>query len=406
MLVRPRAHPPIAPFLGPSRETWLPWEEIGRGPLRDGPAAATIQLDTFAGGTFSRALEAWYHTGAPTNGLVPYGAWAAPGVRRVDDRGDGLGPMLWMEGGRTNLFRNSEDTSAVWSSVNSTTPAGAMAAPDGDLDADGPFTPTAANGRGQQTLTTFTDGQQAAISGYFLDAAGDPVRFNVIGRDAVSNVSPDKSTSPIWSRADYSVTVGTGVASVLAGFYTGTTQLPIDRVWGLQIEAGQYWPSSYIRTAAAAVARPADVLTYAPGSYPAEFLSQGFTVTYVPDYSSAELLNLSAGTAHYIVGYFSASLGVRIRVNSGSNCTFGLLGNSGNIASTGVAFNRGQPMVLTAKNNNDGTWTLTVAGATTGNGSVTGAVSFSAGGSLTVGSNTSGTGNVFGRISRYIDVAA
>lgn len=101
-------------------------------------APVAPDLDLRSGGTFARALAAYYYTQAPTDGSSAFLASASSGTRRAaEDRGDALGVALLMEKAATNyLLRSREQDNAAWLAPAATVTADVGNGPDGTAVAD------------------------------------------------------------------------------------------------------------------------------------------------------------------------------------------------------------------------------------------------------------------------------
>lgn len=371
-----------------------------RGYPPRGGGAPVISLDLFAGGTFTRALEASHLTAAPTDGSTPFLAWAAAGARRIENRGDGLNEMLLMEPARTNLVIQSRNLS-TWTSIGAPTLTPLQTQIDGGAAGYLVHCLSGADAL-SRSLTGLTVASTYSSS-YWARAsvAGDDIVHRVSNPDTGFGTTNGATT---WERREQSFVAAVATPDVLAldartvpGFPAADRRAIVDLA---QLELSP-WATSPIRTTTATVTRPADVLTYASGAYPVELIDRGFRVRYVPDYSNTEFMGLATGTNHYVIGYQSGTPGLRLRRNT-SDASFTLLGTSGTVSSAAVTFAKYAVLEITCTNNMDGTWSLTIAGALTGNGTTTGTLSFSAGGTLAIGANASGASGISGRLGRFL----
>lgn len=355
-------------------------------------------LDLSVGGTFTRGSEGSYLTGAPTDGSSAFLAWAGVDVRRIENRGDGLGAMLLMEGSRTNYFLQSRDmTHASWTAGTATLTSNANGGVDGATLADrenassGQFS-AYQQGRGQiaySTLSAWVRAVSGTVSHQMLMlqagstlVAAATSRTTTYGRPSVSGNATGAAGGVPADGRDWSG-IGGQVATA-QDVYIDLTQ----------VETG-YFPSSPIRTAAAAVTRGADVLSYASGSFPAAFLTTGFKVVVAPDASSAEIVSSNTDLRILQVG---ASDYVRIRKNT--NCAVELVCGGSIVATLTVTFSRAQALTITAIPSSG---SLTVAGATTGNGTNTGSgAAWPAATTLYVGADNAAGNNFFGRIATTV----
>lgn len=389
-IIRPIARaivPPLSTVFGAA----LPWESGGGG--------AVVTLDLSTGGTFARSSEASYYLGAPTDGSSAFLAWAATGTRRsADTRGDGIAASLLMERSATNLVQYSEDVSqASWTLGPGVTATYGLADPDGGTGAVRLQTPSGTFGVGETSGTTDNIASSWVSAWIRAQSGSDTPNLNAyfsttgrlalstsvtttwtrLSRGRVSGVNEEKSVVPIDGR-DWS-----GIGGVVAGARDS-------RAWGMQREVG-YYPTSYIRTTAASVTRAQDTLSYASGNYPAGFLTSGFVVVFAPDASSAEIISANEDWRLVQVG---ANDYLRIRNNAGA-CKAELVCGAAVVASLTITFSRAQALTITAR---PSAGSLAVSGATTGDGTNTGAgAAWASSSTLYIGGDSGGTNSVTGR---------
>lgn len=326
------------------------------------------------GGTFARASAGLYYTAAPNTGGSAFLASASTDVRRITNRGDGLGWCLLMERSATNtLTRSRELDNAPWAAggSGSSLTAGDANGPDGSSSTadllhapstystyQGPWSPT----NGQSWVFSFWAKRHAG-------AGSDECHF------CVEDGSPDGTyindpISETWGRHDAirviaasgSVYLVPGEGRTKAGLTARTLDYDVDLV---QWEQG-FYPTSPIITTSATVTRSQDTLSYVSGAFPVDFLTNGFKVIFAPDASSAEIVNATEDWRLIQVG---ANDFLRIRYVLAAGCRVELVIGGAVIASTVVTFSRGQALTLTAK---PSAGKLVVSGATTGDGTYTG----------------------------------
>lgn len=356
-------------------------------------AAAPLTLDLFAGGTFGRASEASYLTGASTDGTTPFLAWATVDERRIEDRGDGLGPMLLMEGERTNYVLNSRDAAAAtWFADGALTP-NAGSGPDGAMLAD--ENATALAGRGTQVRGVGVGPGYVAASAWVRRRAGAGPG---VAQIAVDSVAAGDATIAVpigesFSREVVVANISVGSPWFMpwcgASFGGGTNQA-VDYLADLhQVEAGGF-PSSAIRTTATPATRAADLLSYAVGEYPASFLTSGFEVTVVPDFASNDL-----GPAE-VLAVIGMSVETDGALSLGSGAVLVQSPGTGRV-SQAATWSRGQRLTITVRPGES----ITLAGFSTGDG----AYSLTGGawtpGSLYIG-RTAASSQFFGRFGRVV----
>lgn len=357
-----------------------------RGGFRGFGSSPPPSLYLGAGGTRTRTTEASYLTGAPTDGSSAFLAWAAINELRIENRGDGLGPMLLMEGARTNLALWSRDlTNAAWTAAvgTCTTTAADEEGPDGGMTA------TRSQISAASTSRYLTNG---VLSGNYAGSEWVK-RKRSLGSDVIQAGLPQIATpgsggayGPVTLTTAYQRAWGVTDPAAAASFLVcgdgrvggAFTSRALDIESDLhQFELGAF-PSSAIRTTTAAVTRGADLLQYAVGQYPASFLTRGFRFTFAPDFSSAELLASGAGIA-----LMHDSIGTNVlQLTAGSAPRFWVNGSF--VDGSALTYSRGQLLTFTVE---PLAGRITVSGASAGNGSATlTGVAWPAG-TLTIGSS-------------------
>lgn len=356
---------------------------------RDVPATGTLDLSV--GGAFARALVAFYFTRAPTDGATAFMVQAASGVRRMENRGDGLGASLLMEGSATNYLLNSRAMNAAsWTAGTGTLTVNAANGPDGtavaaqENAASAQYGPWAQNpGPTGNVVASIWVRAVSGTASHQIELLNSPAVARVLsvgttyGRNmAQGNVSVNSGMITLDARDE---TANGGQVATAQNCYL---DLP-------QLEAG-FYPTSPINTTTAAVTRPADTLSYASGSYPAAFLTSGFVVSFAPDASSTDFI---ASNEDWRLVQVGANDYVRIRKNT--NCVVELVCGGTVVATLTITFSRAQALMITASPTRG---SLTVSGATTGNGTNVGTgAAWPSGSTLYVGGDNAGAHNVTGR---------
>jgi hypothetical protein len=109
---------------------------VFNGPfVTSGAGSVQTFIDLATWGAFVRDSSATFMDGASTSGNTQFIRDAARNVRRFEDRGDGNGKMLLLEGSRKNWFTHSE-TFASWSAGSASITNDYGPAPDGTTTAD------------------------------------------------------------------------------------------------------------------------------------------------------------------------------------------------------------------------------------------------------------------------------
>ncbi|AKF06089.1 hypothetical protein [Sandaracinus amylolyticus] len=357
-----------------------------------------VVLDLFSGGTVTRAGVKYVQSDGDS--LVQ----VASGVRAIENRGDGAGDMLSMEGSRSNVVRGSTPVSVSGLASNLATPT--FAAVDGPL---GPMTAAT------YAFTASTDSRViyawgsvpadnvlAHLSCWVRAQSGtQTVRLVMRTKAATYVYSPDFVIGTTWTRISWDVSVGAGASAPTTGLATGSDGLARTvEVACFQAEGNSTttfgFPSSYIANPGTSfTTRVADRLTYAVGEYPASFLTDGFEMTVRPDGSSSEIVATSSNIALAAIGSTTYLL---FQISAGNLRPIMVVNNVARITGANITFSRGQAVTVALR---PSAGTLTVAGATTGNGLNTGTGEAWPSGTLDIG-RTSVGGNLNGRIARYM----
>lgn len=237
--------------------------------------------------TFSRTSSAWYYN---SSGVLTQAATNTP---RFDYDPITLAPQgLLIEGQRTNLvLRNSEFSTASWTTTNTTVTADSTTSPDGAVTADTLVENTATATHSTSQTLSFVSGTAYAYSLFVKEPPTNinkryiSIYFQSTAFGANLAVVVDAATGQItaasaglattitsvgngWYRVTISatatVTTNALVTARLSNVSTsGLTSYTGDGVsgmylWGAQVEVGNF-STSYIPTAATTVTRAADV---------------------------------------------------------------------------------------------------------------------------------------------------
>ena len=375
------------------------------GPLATGGGGAVATfIDLSSWGTFTRSGEASYMVGAPTTGSTQFMQWAASHVRRFEDRGDGNGKMLLLEGARENILYPTEHFQNIWASsggltiTNNTT-----AAPDGEIDADRVQT----TGVGDELYNLWfsqPSGVDYTGSVWRRSPSGTSSAQDMVAGGGNGTASAATVTTT-WARATMkrtphsSTTIGLwiGDGGNRTG-YGGTTAGARDEVaWGAQLEQASF-ASSYIRTLDGATSRStrsADIFSGSIASVPAAMVNGTFSFDIAPIFSDAEGVRHAADQCIFSFAeddseriFFVVSGGsIYIRVTSGG---------ATKVTSSALTFSAHQKLSVTI---NATAGSITVGGATTGSGTVTGTPwTRTTGSTMYVGARHGGTQPLFARL--------
>lgn len=355
------------------------------------------------GGTFTRALAAFYFTQAPTTGASAFLKSAASGVRRsADTRGDGIPASLLMEKSATNYLLNSRAMNSTgWTAGTGTLTLNAANGPDGaaaaaqENAASGQYGPWAQNpGPTGNVVASIWVRAVSGTASHQIQLLNSPAVARVLsvgttyGRNlAQGNVSAAAGMITLDARDE---TANGGQVATAQNCYLDMPQL----------EAGLY-PTSPITTTSASVTRPADKLSYAVGTYPTGFLTSGVVIDFAPDASSAQIVSANEDWRLVQVG---ANDYVRIR-NNGGICRAELVCGGSLVVSMTITFSGAQRLTIRAR---PSAGSLKVSGATTGNGTSTGTgAAWASGSTLYVGGDDNGNNNATGRfVNATIEQAA
>ena len=240
-----------------------------------GDAGPPIAID-YRAGTFQRATEASYRTGAL--------AWAAVDEIRFDDPGDGSGPQLLIEGGATNRITALQEDLSGWTFSPDTPDVAVDAeiAPDGEMDADR-YT-NVEMGRNRPFVNT-GEFVPPIVGSIFCRRRTGTAAQVITGQSGISStlfVPPFE-----WGRFSHTRTdPGTVALLQISNHFGSSAAAGITgdehAWWGAQLEDGAF-PTTYIRNGL----RSPDVLIIeAP---PSGLRSRAIRLTVWPSFASDEL---------------------------------------------------------------------------------------------------------------------
>lgn len=367
-----------------------------------GAAPAVVQLDLSTGGTFTRASVATQYIGAPNAGTGAFLQSVATNVRRTDNRGDGLGEMMLVtEGSRSNFVNNGVVFTGYTADGGASATAAGGTAPDGDADAQTITFGASATDRLRATLGfASADNTLYRVSGWvYTPGVAGFVRLGIRQKDGATIVlSGDLPVTSPWTRVDAELSIGAGASTPQIVIQNGSDGVARTFFcWGVQAESGR-WLSSEVITSGAALTRALDMLTYASGSYPDTFRTDGLRVEVALDATSAEMV-AGGGASNMILFRWAAVSSYLAIVVSGANVVVqAVLGGVSQVSTGAITFGRSQLLTIDYV---PSTGTITVAGATTGNGATVGSGHTQTSGDLTVGS-IGGTFPTYGRLGRYV----
>jgi hypothetical protein len=359
-----------------------------RGSTGGGPQP----LVRFSAGTFTRSSEGSYYT-QPIGGGAgsTFIAWAGSNLLRYDAIDNQ--PLALFEGSQSNLCPYSEDLNqAAWGKTGASISGTTGAAPDGASDLCTVDFTTSASDSIMQTISTGTADASTYLSTVFVrrTTGSGNIRFQLVNRAGVTSQSSDIAIDTTWRRIEWSSSWGTGATAPQIGLINGTAAAAQSvEVWGfdVKITTALNAPTSYIRTTATSATRSLDALTF--GSAPARMATGKWSFACRPLYGTSDVVS-ARGAA------FAFSSTEDDCINVFRDATQAI--NNGAIAytRTGLSFSRNQALTITP---DCGAFTLTVSGATAGDG--TGAVGVDAAfgtAHLRIGSIFSGARQLYARI--------
>lgn len=363
---------------------------------RGGRRGAVFQqqpLVRWSDGTFTRTSEASYYTQPPGGAGSTFIAWASSNVLRYDAI-DGA-PLALFEGSQTNLCNYSEDLNqASWTKTGATISGTTATAPDGDADCNTVSFTASASDSVMRTVSGTADNTSYVTTVFARRISGSGnVRLRVLKRDGVASVSADLPISTTWTRLEYTVNWGTGATTPEVGIINDVAGTAQDvEVWGFDVKSAATvgsFASSYIRTTVGSATRNADVLTYA--SLPQVMATGRWRAEIRPQRASTETVNPSGQVSMFHLASAAENF-VGLTTTSASAFTAGV----SQFTKGSLVYSRHQSIVITP---DCSAFTMTVAGATSGNG--TGAVGTNPGYGTTylrIGSSFSGARQAFARI--------
>lgn len=335
----------------------------------------TGPLVRFADGTFTRASVGTYLTLTGANPLTQ----AAANEPRYENRNDGLGALLLIEGSRTNIVGYSY-TMNSWSGAGnaSTVTDNAATDPLGTntaslLDLQG----TGSNSR-YHTWGSAIAGEVYSMSVWARGSAAGQVgkSFRLLCTNTASSVVAriDATLPTNWARFS---DIRTAVSTTRVVYYDNRLNTPTGgdpalpqwtgHMWGHQLELGRFASSFIPTTTGSSVTRPADSMTYAAGSTPATLRSGRWKFpVFSPAFSSGQIISPNT---FILASWGTGSDVIQLRHNGANVILEVIQGSVVKIASGAITFNAHQGLTLSFLAD---TGALEIAGANSGNGIVTG----------------------------------
>lgn len=347
-------------------------------------------------GTLTRASAGTMMTGAPTDGTTPFLVQKPSHHRRFEDRGDGNGPMILIEGARDTAILNSRDPSASgWGSDL----AGITTTVNYSASVDGAGTKAYRTQNAGGYYGRAPDGASCAgmaASAWARATSGTTTtRLAVRGGFHGGYASDTKTIGTTYQQFRASVPTTFDAYQTLWDFYYGGVIASCDFITDyLSLEIGEF-PTSAILTGGALTGRAADLWDGAIETVPSPMINGRFTFYIAPVFSSTE--GVSHAADQCIFSYAEDDSERIFFVVSGGSIYIRIVsGGATKVTSNALTFSAHQKLAVTI----DGAaGSITVAGATTGNGTVTGSSwTRTTGFSMYIGSRQGGTQPLFARL--------
>lgn len=335
---------------------------------RDGrrsPSGVKMPLVRFSAGTFTRTSEASYYLSPPGGAGSTFIAWATSNILRYDAIDST--PMALFEGAQTNLCNYSEDLNqASWTKTGASISGTTATAPDGEADCNTVSFTASASDMIMRTVTGTADNTSYVATVFARKTSGTGnVRIRVVNRNNVVSTSADLPISTTWTRLEYTLNWGTGATTPQIGIINGTAgSAQTVEVWGFDVKSATTvgsFASSYIRTTNGSATRNADVLTYT--SLPQTLATGRWRAEIRPMRASGETVNPIAPVSMF---HFSSTVDsfVTLTTTSASALSNGVT----QFTKGSLTYSRNQAILITPDCN---AFTMTVSGATSGNGTGT-----------------------------------
>lgn len=320
--------------------------------IRRVSGGADSRILLFADGTFARSSGGTYLTSATS--IVTAGS----NVLRLEDRGDGNGPLALLEGAATNLLdhRRPSNFSNKGSVVINALAGTSLL--DGRTQDTVDFGLASPNHQIFDNTGRATTAQSYAHSIWYKFLSGTNTDFVFYPQIT----SPDGEIrffdSPTdWTyKTDSAVYGVNGIGQIYRDVAIETKTIIVDCQ---QLETGKF-PTSYVDVNGATASRVADSLTFASGDYPARMANGRWKFHFYPYFANDEVdsdvVLLSFGGADDELRYVASTDKFEVFTSGVSRG-----------ASSALTFSRHQKLTLTLD------WPareLTISGATTGNGTV------------------------------------
>ena len=367
------------------------------GPLVTGGGGAVTSFDLSTFGTLTRSTEASYLTSASAV------SWASSNTIRLEDRGDGSGPMVLLEGSSANWLQYAESFVAPWTGGGTRT-AAAVAGPDGTLVDR--LNMASGNTGWYQFYTSYTGHSThsswvRAVSGTAFARRGN-VTYGLV---PLANCYAEATVGTTWQRLQFSYLESSGGTYAIVAdardwsSVGGAGATASDCYWDFTQVERLAFATSAMRNGASLFTRSADILSGAMSGVPSFFKNGEFSFSVSPVFSSAAGINHSADQCIFS---FAEDDSERVYwyVSGGSIYVRVVSGGVEKVKSNALTFSAHQVMSVTVSAS---AGTVSVSGATSGNGTVTGTSwTPTPGPTLYVGARQGGTQNAYVRVGKMI----
>lgn len=379
----------------------LPWLGIrGAAGYVTRRSYAGVVLADSANATFSRSTSRTYLTGATSI------ATANTNVLRYENRGDGNGSVPLYEDAATNTVSYSNLIGSWTPNGSNTGTSNATTSPDGTNNA-GNVTKPSTPGTGPYLALNIGAIKEGCFSVWAKNNTGGTstrLRFSF----ATGIALPITLTSG-WARYDAYASF-TGAANDYISFdhradvpNTGDPAISVVTdyyVYGVQLEAARKFPSTLVPSnSGVATTGSADTETYSTSQYNAALLTAPWQFTFYPRW--APPTDVTDGDARWFWSFGDSSNGIYADTTSGVTTIVVKVGGAVKVQSSGFTCSRHQGVTVTVR---PGSGILTLAGATTGNGSTTGTAFAFPAANLRKGGIYGGANEACARISMAVGV--